>query len=35
MVRDTCVGAVGAAGLSKEQDATIPAEVANALGDPS
>jgi glc operon protein GlcG len=35
MVHGACVGAVGIAGLSKEQDASIAADVAATLGDAS
>jgi glc operon protein GlcG len=35
IVHGTCVGAIGVAGLSKEQDTAIATDVANALGDAS
>lgn len=35
MVHGACVGAVGIAGISKEQDAAIASEVAATLGDAS
>jgi len=35
IVQGVCVGAIGIAGLSKEQDAVIAADVAKAMGDAS